>query len=142
MSSPARRPAAPVILFDGVCNLCNGAVNWLIDRDRDAHFKFASLQSDAARLALQAANAGNPLPDSIVLIDEAGVHVRSDAALRIAAQLRWPWSSLRLLAIVPRVLRDAVYDMIARHRYRWFGQRDSCRLPGPGDRDRFLQVEA
>lgn len=129
---------APVILFDGVCNLCNGAVNWVMDRDRGGQFRFASLQSDVGRAALDAAGAGNSLPDSIVLIDDAGVHTRSDAALRIASQLGWPWSWLRLFAIAPRGLRDAVYDVIARHRYRWFGERDTCRLPGPSDHERFL----
>jgi len=72
------------------------------------------------------------------LIDDDGVHTKSDAALRIAARLGWPWSWLPVLRLVPRGLRDAVYDLIARHRYRWFGQADACRLPGPGDRDRFL----
>ena len=138
MPSTTRPHQAPVILFDGICNLCNGAVNWVMDRDRQAYFRFASLQSDAARRALDTANAGNPLPDSIVLIDDDGVHTKSDAALRIAARLGWPWSWLPVLRLVPRGLRDAVYDLIARHRYRWFGQADACRLPGPGDRDRFL----
>ncbi len=138
MTSAAPPLDAPVILFDGVCNLCNGAVSWVMDRDRRAHFRFASLQSEAARRALDRANAGNSLPDSIVLIDDAGVHTKSDAALRIATKLGWPWSWMRLFLIVPRVLRDAAYDVIARNRYRWFGRSDTCRMPAPGDRDRFL----
>lgn len=138
LSSRGRLPSPPVILFDGVCNLCNGAVNWIMERDRKAHFRFASLQSDAAREMLATVNGGNPLPDSIVLIDEAGVHTQSDAALRIAAKLKWPWSWLSALRIVPRVLRDAMYNVVARHRYRWFGQSDTCRVPAPHERHRFL----
>lgn len=129
---------APVILFDGVCNLCNGAVTWVIERDKRAYFRFASLQSGAARSALSDAGAPAIMPDSIVLLDADGVHVRSDAALRIAARLGMPWSLLSLARIVPRVLRDAVYDFIARNRYRWFGRRDVCMLPTAGVADRFL----
>ncbi len=129
---------APVILFDGVCNLCNGAVTWVIERDNRAYFRFASLQSGAARSALSDAGAPAIMPDSIVLLDADGVHVRSDAALRIAARLGMPWSLLSLARIVPRVLRDAVYDFIARNRYRWFGRRDVCMLPTAGVADRFL----
>lgn len=127
-----------MILFDGVCNLCNGAVTWVIERDKRAHFHFASLQSDAASGALAAVNAPAIMPDSIVLLDADGVHVRSDAALRIAAELGLPWSLLSIARIVPRVIRDAVYDYIARNRYRWFGRRDVCMLPAPGVADRFL----
>lgn len=128
----------PVILFDGVCNLCNGAVTWVIERDTHAQFRFASLQSDAARSALSSVAAPAIMPDSIVLLDADGVHVRSDAALRIGAALGFPWSLLSLARIVPRVIRDAVYDYIARNRYRWFGRRDVCMLPAPGVANRFL----
>jgi predicted DCC family thiol-disulfide oxidoreductase YuxK len=131
-------PTVPVILFDGVCNLCNGAVTWVIERDKRAHFHFASLQSGAASSALAAVNAPAIMPDSIVLLDADGVHVRSEAALRIAAELGFPWSLLSIARIVPRVIRDAVYDYIARNRYRWFGRRDVCMLPAPGVADRFL----
>jgi predicted DCC family thiol-disulfide oxidoreductase YuxK len=127
-----------VILFDGVCNLCNGAVAWVIERDTRAYFRFASLQSSAARSALSAAGAPAIMPDSIVLLDADGVHVRSDAALRIAAALGMPWSLLSVARIVPRFVRDAVYDYIARNRYRWFGRRDACMLPAAGVADRFL----
>lgn len=130
--------AAPVILFDGVCNLCNGAVTWIIERDPRAVFVFGALQSDGARALLARHEALHDLPDSIVLIDASGVHTRSDAALRIAAQLGAPWSWLNVGRILPRGLRDAIYNWVARNRYRWFGKRDSCMLPTPDLAHRFL----
>ena len=129
----------PVLLFDGVCNLCNSAVQFVLERDRQQAFRFASLQSQAAHdlLAEQNVTAGD-LPDSMVLIDASGVHLRSDAALRVARHLGWPYSWLGAGRIVPRAVRDAVYAWIARNRYRWFGKRDMCRLATPAERERFL----
>ena len=131
-------PPSPVVLFDGVCNLCNGAVTWLLERDKRHVLRFGALQSEAAQRMLEAFGARDDLPDSIVLIDAAGVHTRSDAALRIASYLGLPWSLLSVGRVLPRALRNAIYDWIARHRYRWFGKRDSCMLPSPGVADRFL----
>lgn len=124
-----------VILFDGECNLCNRAVDFVLRRDRAGRYRFAALQSPAA-----ARMRAGVLPngDTLHLIDAAGHHVRSTAVLRIAAGLGRPWSWLRVLEIVPRRLRDAVYDFIARRRVRWFGRRSSCRLPSPSERARFL----
>lgn len=133
----------PVVLFDGVCNLCNGAVQWLIERDDDGRLRFASLQSEAAARALRDAGVVDAatLPDSIVLIDEKGVHLRSTAALRIGATLGLPWSLGRIGLLVPRPLRDAVYSFIARRRYRWFGKRDACMRPTPDLASRFLDAD-
>ena len=139
-STGAPSAGGPVVLFDGVCNLCNGAVTWIIARDPAARFRFASLQSDAARTALHARGVNGPLPDSIILLDADGVHVRSDAALRIARGLGWPWSLLAVLRFVPRAVRDAAYRTIARHRYRWFGRRDACMMPTPDLAHRFLDT--
>ena len=135
-------PATPVVLFDGVCNLCNGWVRWIIPRDPRGVFRFASLQSQAARDALRQGRHDDPaaLPDSIVLLDEQGLHVESDAVLRIARRLGLPYSLLAASRIVPRVLRDAVYRTVARNRYRWFGRRESCMLPPPGVASRFLDA--
>ncbi len=135
--------AEPLVLFDGVCNLCNASVRWIIRRDRDAQFRFASLQSQAAAAAIAA--AGGPAgageqPDSIVLIDEAGVHTRSDAALRIARRLPPPYSLLAVGRFVPRPIRDAVYRVIARYRYRWFGRLEACAVPDPELASRFLDA--
>lgn len=127
----------PVILFDGVCNLCNGAVQWVIDHDPKQIFRFASLQSRAARAIVPNLEA---LPDSIVLIDEDGVHTRSTAALRIARRLGMPWSLAVLAVPLPVTWRDAIYKWIARHRYAWFGRSASCRIPTPALASRFLDA--
>jgi predicted DCC family thiol-disulfide oxidoreductase YuxK len=131
----------PLVLFDGVCNLCNGVVNFVIDRDPDAVFRFASLQSGAGQAAIRA--HGGPTtsgdPDTIVLVENGRLFERSTAALRIARRLRGPWKLLFLFAVVPRPLRDAVYKWVARNRYRWFGKADMCRVPTPALRARFLE---
>ncbi len=135
-------PQPPIILFDGVCNLCNGAVQWILQRDRRRLFRFASLQSAAARNALGLAGTSlDQLPDSIVLIDEAGIHTRSAAALRIARHLGLPYSAAAALGwLMPRALRDNLYSWIARNRYGWFGRQNACMLPTPALRARFLDA--
>src|SRR4029077_7027546 len=130
----------PLLLFDGVCNLCNGFVTFVIDRDPAAVFRFASLQSEAGRAALQAHGRTVPSgdPETILLIEDGRVYEQSTAALRVARRLKGPCKLLYALRIVPRALRDAVDGWVARHRYRWFGRRDSCRVPTPALRARFL----
>ncbi len=130
----------PLVLFDGVCNLCNSSVKWIIERDKEKRFDFASLQSDAARRELKSVLGANPidaLPDSIVLLDSDGVHTRSAAALRIARGLASPYSLLAAGFLVPRPIRDAVYNLVARNRYRWFGRQDTCMTPTPDVAERF-----
>ena len=127
-----------IVLYDGVCNLCNGSVAFIIARDPAAHFCFMPLQSEAARVLLDEHVLNDSLPDSIALIERGCLYMRSTAALRIARRLSFPWPSLYALIIVPRRLRDAIYDFIARHRYAWFGKRGSCMLPTPELRSRFL----
>ena len=104
-------------------------------------FRFAALQSEAASSALQAAGvpATAELPDSILMIDRDGVHARSEAAIRIASRLGFPWRLAGAARILPRPLRDRLYDFIARRRYRWFGRRDACRVPDPAQRHRFVE---
>ena len=131
----------PLILFDGVCNLCNGAVAWVVEHDAGARYTFASLHSQVARDALAARAATAPLPDSIVLIDDGAMYVRSDAVLKIAAGLAFPWSLAVGLHLVPRPLRDWMYAWVARNRYRWFGTRESCMVPTPELRARFLDAD-
>ena len=128
------------ILFDGVCNLCNGFVRFVIARDPAARFRFAPLTSPAATPVLRQAGVSLPLPDSIVFIEDGQAYVRSDAALRIARGLRFPWPLLYGFVIVPRVIRDGIYDVIAARRYRWFGRRDACMVPTPELRQRFLDL--
>ena len=127
-----------VILFDGVCNLCNGFVQFVIARDPHARFRFAPLQSDAAASLLHDAAIATARPDSIVLVEGGRIFIRSEAALRIARRLRFPWPLTYGLIAVPRAIRDWVYDYIAAHRYRWFGRRDVCMVPTPDLRKRFL----
>ena len=130
-----------VVLFDGVCNLCNGAVNFIIDRDPEGHFQFAPLQSNIAQTALKARGQSALNLDTIVLLETSDVHVRSDAALRIARRLSGAWPLLSIALWVPHPLRDRVYNWVASHRYNWFGRQEACRLPTPELRRRFLEYE-
>ena len=127
-----------MILFDGVCNLCNGFVQFVIARDPSAVFQLATLQSPAAARLLASTGAPPSVPDSVLLVEESRVFTRSTAALRIARRLRFPWPAAYAFVIVPRPIRDAIYDVVARRRYRWFGRRDTCRVPTPELRARFL----
>ena len=130
----------PVVLFDGVCNLCNASVTFLIDRDPEAVFRFAPLQSDIGRALV--AGCGLEEEDSIVLVEEGRCYVRSTAALRIARRMHGAWPLLSIFLAVPAPLRDLIYRVIAEHRYRWFGKQDACRLPTPDLRRHFLEYEA
>jgi predicted DCC family thiol-disulfide oxidoreductase YuxK len=140
---PAKSPSAdsPTILFDGVCNMCNAAVNFIIDRDPAGALRFASLQSEAARqlLALRGFTAPTAEPETILFVCGDRVYERSTAALKIARRLSGLWPLLTVLLLVPRPLRDVVYRWIARNRYRWFGKSEFCRVPTPELRERFLQ---
>ena len=126
-----------VILFDGVCNLCNGFVQFVIARDPAAQFRFGALTTPAAQDLLRAAGVTNA-PDSIVLLEDDGVYFQSDAALRIVRRLTFPWPLAYGLVVVPRFVRDWVYDIIAARRYKWFGRRDACMVPTPDLKQRFL----
>ena len=129
------------ILFDGVCNLCNGFVQRVIRHDARARFQFAALQSDTSR-ALLAAHGATALihggPESVVLIKDGKLYSHSTAVLRIAGQLGGPWPLLQAGWLLPRPLRDALYRFVARHRYRWFGRQESCWLPAPELKSRFV----
>lgn len=128
----------PVLLFDGVCNLCNSSVQFIIERDPEAHFRFASLQSDEGKALLDRFD-DRPLDlSSVVLVQDGQLYARSEAALRVARQLGGGWSLLYAFIFVPRPIRDAVYNWIARNRYRWFGKKDACMIPSPDLKARFL----
>ena len=128
----------PILLFDGVCNLCNGLVQWIIRHDRKGIFRFASLQSDAGRQLLLQAGLPPDAMDTVVLYDQGRAYTRSDAALRIARRLGSPWAYFGLFGYLPRTWRNALYDYVARNRYRWFGRREACMVPTPDLRTRFL----
>jgi predicted DCC family thiol-disulfide oxidoreductase YuxK len=125
-----------VLLFDGVCTLCNGFVRFVIERDPAGRFQFAPLQSGVAGRLLGV--TPQPWPDSLVLLEDGRLFTRSTAALRVARGLRFPWPLAYVFMAVPRPVRDWVYDTVARNRYRWFGRRDVCMVPTPELRSRFL----
>ena len=127
-----------VILFDGVCNFCNGAVNFVLKQDKKGIFNFAALQSAAGQKLLQQYNLAMKDFDSFVLIENGKVFKKSTASLRVMNRLPWYWKEAQILRIVPRFLRDAIYDFIATNRYRWFGKKEQCMIPTPEIRSRFL----
>ncbi|GAB5535467.1 MAG: thiol-disulfide oxidoreductase DCC family protein [Rubricoccaceae bacterium] len=138
--SAALSQSGPIILFDGVCNLCDRSVQFILDRDPAGVFRFASLQSDTGRALLVDHQLDPDALASIVVVDGDRAFTHSDAALRIARDLRAPWNALATLRIAPRPLRDWVYGIVAKNRYRWFGTREACRIPTPDVAARFLDV--
>ena len=128
-----------MILFDGVCNLCNGFVNFVIARDPAGRFQFGPLQSPAAQRLLGSIDSREPWPDSMVFVENGRVWTRSAAALRVARGLTFPWPLAYACIVVPRPLRDWIYNRVARNRYRWFGKRAVCMLPTPELRARFIE---
>jgi len=129
---------SPVLLFDGVCNLCNASVQWVLKRDRKGVFRFAALQSETGRALLRQSGLSADHFDTVVLVAGDRVFTRSDAALEIVRRIGGPWSLLAFFKIVPRPVRNAVYDWVARHRYRWFGKTESCMIPQPEWAKRFI----
>jgi predicted DCC family thiol-disulfide oxidoreductase YuxK len=128
----------PIILFDGVCNLCNGAVQFVIERDKNQRFRFASLQSKTGQEYQQKAGLSLDRIDTILLVENGQIYQKSTAALRIARHLNALWSIMYIFIIVPVFIRDGVYDFIAKNRYRWFGKQDSCWMPTPDLKSLFL----
>ncbi len=125
-----------IIFFDGVCNLCNGAVNFVIDRDPKGLFKLAPLQSEIATDYLDEGRISKL--DSIVLYEDGKIYEKSTAALRIAKELNGAWFLLYAFIIIPPFIRNFLYNFIAKNRYKWFGKRETCRLPSQDIQDRFL----
>jgi len=137
LTSPAEA-GRPVILFDGVCNLCTGSVRFVIERDSRKQFRFASLQSPVAEKLLGPQRNEADRLESVVLVVGARIYRKSSAALLIVRRLDGLWPLLSVLLAIPRPLRDAVYDWIGRRRYRMFGKRAACWKPQPELADRFL----
>jgi predicted DCC family thiol-disulfide oxidoreductase YuxK len=127
-----------VVLFDGVCNLCSGWVQFLLRRDPGGRFRFASLQSDIGRELARRHGLSAGAMDSVVLIEGDRAYERSTAVLRICRLLPGAWPALAVFRIVPAAVRDWVYDRVAANRYRWFGRREACWLPAAEWRTRFL----
>lgn len=127
-----------IILFDGVCNLCNNTINFIIRHDTKNVFKFATLQSDTAKELLNAFPSGENRLDSIVLLENGKKYTQSSAALRIAKNLSGSYSFLYGFMIIPKFIRDWVYSLIAKNRYKWFGKKHECMIPTPELKKKFL----
>lgn len=135
-TNPVQQQA--VILFDGVCNFCNGTVNFLLRQDKKMRFRFAALQSEAGQALLAQYGLSKENLDTFILLDNGKVYRRSTAALRVGNNLPWYWQWTQVFRIVPPFIRDGVYNFIARNRYKWFGKKATCMLPTPGMQSRFL----
>ncbi len=127
-----------IILFDGVCNLCNNSVDFVISRDPERYFRYASLQSESGAYYVHKFKIDTRKVDSVLLVKNDKIYQKSTAALRIARKLKSPVKLLYVFIVVPPFIRNIVYDFIARNRYRWFGKRETCRLPTNEERDMFL----
>lgn len=128
-----------IILFDGICNLCNGSVQFIIKRDPKEQFSFASLQSDAAEKLLLQFNYDNSKVKTIVLIEDGQLYTKSTAVLRICKRIDSMWRLMYVFIIIPKGLRDFVYGVVAKYRYSWFGKKDSCTFYVNGYKNRFIQ---
>lgn len=128
-----------IILFDGVCNLCNNSVIFILQHERGPIFKFASIQSAVGKELLQWCGLPSDYSEAVVLIDQGKCYLGSTAALMIGQTLKYPWSVVASIGLfVPTFIRDWVYNQIGKHRYQWFGKRDVCMVPTEKLRSRFL----
>ncbi len=132
------RLSKPIILFDGVCNLCNGVVKFAINRDVNGVLSFASLQSEAAKQLMRKYGLDERQLETFVFIEDGKAYTQSTAGLKLAKKLGGLWPLFYVFIIIPKPIRDAVYKLISRNRYRWFGKEDSCMIPSPEIRARFL----
>lgn len=129
----------PIILFDGVCNLCNRFIQFIIKRDPNARFKFASIQSESGQFILHKLNQSKSSFDSIIYIKENKYFVKSSAGLQILKDLGGPWQVFYVFILIPQFIRDPIYNFIAKKRYKLFGKRDTCMIPSPEIKQRFLE---
>jgi predicted DCC family thiol-disulfide oxidoreductase YuxK len=127
-----------IILFDGFCNLCSTWVRVLHRLDRKQVFQFAPLQSPEIQAMISRASPEPPAADSVLYLEKGDFYQKSEAVLRILGALSFPWNLFRIFMVIPRPIRDRIYDFVARHRYRWFGKKDHCLLPSASLKDRFL----
>lgn len=127
-----------IVLFDGVCNLCNNAVDFIITRDKKNKFKVGALQEVASKNILKDYQINEEYLDSLVYIHKNQVYYKSRAALEITRNLGGLWPLLYIFIIIPSFLRNPIYDWIARNRYKWFGQKETCRLPTEKEKRKFL----
>ncbi|MDH5605393.1 MAG: thiol-disulfide oxidoreductase DCC family protein [Anaerolineae bacterium] len=129
----------PVVLFDGVCNLCSRTVQFIVPRNPQANLSFASLQSEFGQSVLAAYQLPEEEFDTILLLEGAKIYFHSSAILRLATYLRYPWRLAGVMLLVPRPIRDRVYNWVSRNRYRWFGKLDACLVPTPDLQARMIE---
>ena len=127
-----------VIIFDGVCNFCNGAVNFIIKRDKNNSFVFAPMQSPTAQELIAQYGIENIVGDSFILIKNGHCYLRTDAALEVTKDLAGFWYLFRAFKLLPTAFRDYFYQMIAKNRYRFFGKKSHCVLPSDEEKSKFL----
>lgn len=132
-------PTQPVVLFDGICNLCHHTVQFIVLRDKKGVFRFASLQSTIGKQLIDQHQLSVDYLNTLVVIEGKRAYLRSDAVLKIAQRLGGWWSLAMIFWIVPRFIRDAVYNWVSRNRYRWWGKKEQCLLMTPDLRERFLE---
>lgn len=130
-----------VVLFDGVCNLCNNAVDFIIKRDYNGKFKVGALQDDVTKKILEDYQINKDYLDSLVFIHKESVFYKSRAALEIARNLPGVWPLMYVFIIIPSIIRDPIYDWIARNRYKWYGKKETCRLPTDKEKKRFISPD-
>ena len=129
----------PVILFDGVCNLCSGSVQFIIKHDPQQQFRFASLQSAFGQQVLEKYNLPVTTFGSFILLDNGSIYTKSSGALRVAKKMNGAWPALNIFMIVPPFIRNAVYDYVAKNRYQWFGKKEECWIPTPNLKQLFIE---
>ena len=128
-----------IVLFDGVCNFCNSSVQFILKYDRSNSLQFASLQSPTGQALLKKYDIPSEM-DSVIYIENGRAFIKSDAALKIARYFGGCWKALTFFSVFPAVIRNFFYDIIARNRYKWFGKRDTCMIPSPETRARFIDI--
>lgn len=138
MTNISTEPQTPVILYDGVCHLCDGCVQFVLRHEKAPEIRFCHLQSETAEKLLGPFGQDIKL-NTIYFIENNTLYDRSSAVLKVVNYLSWPWSWMRVLSLFPKRFRDAVYNYVGKNRYRWFGQSQQCILPGIADASRFLQ---
>lgn len=127
-----------IVFFDGVCNFCNASVNFIIEHDKKNIFKFCSIQSDKAKELLNLPEIYFSSPDTFILLDENKTYKQSTAALKVAKHLSFPWQLFYVFILIPPFIRNFFYILFARHRYKLFGKSNTCRIPTPSEKQKFL----
>ena len=132
------RKTHSILMFDGLCNLCNSSVQFVIKRDLKKKIVFSSLQSEIAQDFLSTQNDSLKNCDSVILIDKNNIYTKSSAAIKVSQSLKGLWFMMSIFIILPKPIRDYVYDVIASRRYRWFGKRTNCYIPTKEEQELFL----